>query len=114
MYYVILIACITLKQSVDKRLTTYITNDTYLIAAILDPNIKQRWCSNHGEMEEKLLSHARKYEESCHSNEHDDAMSPPEKHAKTGGNGLLSFMTPKTKRIRNKSGDCVKLEIALT
>lgn len=49
-----------LKSSLEKRLSQYLLDDNYIMSAILDPSLKLRWCKNPEEMEEKLLSNARK------------------------------------------------------
>jgi acetylglutamate kinase len=46
----------TLKLSLDKRLGISMSDDNFLLAAMLDPTIKLRWCntSEAMKMEEKL------------------------------------------------------------
>lgn len=44
-----------LKSSLEKRLSHYLLDDSYIMQAILDPSLKLRWCKNPEEIEEKLL-----------------------------------------------------------
>lgn len=45
----------TLKQSIEERLSSYLTNENYVLAVLLDPNFKRRWCSDHEAMEDTLV-----------------------------------------------------------
>ncbi|CAC5403295.1 unnamed protein product [Mytilus coruscus] len=107
----------TLKLSLEKRLGDSMSDDNFLLAAMLDPTIKLRWCnsSDSMEMENKLLLNAKKYISSIHvdSESCDTDDSPPQKKSRTDSpaSGILSFMTPKKKRIRHLSGDPAKLEV---
>ncbi|CAC5368390.1 unnamed protein product [Mytilus coruscus] len=107
----------TLKLSLEKRLGDSMSDDNFLLAAMLDPTIKLRWCnsSDSMEMENKLLLNAKKYISSIHvdSESCDTDDSSPQKKSRTDSpaSGILSFMTPKKKRIRHLSGDPAKLEV---
>jgi hypothetical protein len=90
----------TLKLSLDKRLGISMSDDNFLLAAMLDPTIKLRWCntSEAMKMEEKLLLNAKEYHTSsiqAESCDIDD--SPPQRKSRTDSqdSGVLSFMTPK-------------------
>ncbi|VDH99648.1 Hypothetical predicted protein [Mytilus galloprovincialis] len=73
----------TLKLSLEKRLGGSMSDDNFLLAAMLDPTIKLRWCnsSDSMEMENKLLLNAKKYISSIHvdSESCDTDDSPPQK-----------------------------------
>lgn len=96
-----------LKSSLLKRMSDFKSEDSYVLAAMLDPRFKIRWSNDvtqKTELETKLTSYARKQEVTT---ERIDANSPPSKVLK---DDLFSFMTP-TKRDRNISGDPVKQEV---
>lgn len=92
----------TLKLSLDKRLGIFMSDDNFLLAAMLDPTIKLRWCNTSEaiEMEEKLLLNAKKFHTSsiqAESCDIDD--SPPQKKSRTDSQDseILSFITLKKK-----------------
>jgi hypothetical protein len=75
----------TLKLSLDKRLGISMSDDNFLLAAMLDPTIKLRWCntSEAMKMEEKLLLNAKEYHTSsiqAESCDIDD--SPPQRKSR--------------------------------
>ena len=41
-----------LKSSMERRMPYYEGNETYILAAILDPRFKLQWCSNNSERKE--------------------------------------------------------------
>ena len=43
-----------LKQSLHRRMPYYEENETYIVACILDPHFKLRWCSDDAERERSL------------------------------------------------------------
>ena len=43
-----------LKQSLHRRMPYYEENETYIVACILDPRFKLRWCSDDAERERSL------------------------------------------------------------
>ncbi|KAJ8304616.1 hypothetical protein KUTeg_018199 [Tegillarca granosa] len=88
----------TLKSSLDERLGKTMSDDNFLLAAMLDPTIKLRWCNEPEAMEEKLLLNARKYQTSSSQVESSDIDdSPPQKRSRmdSQASGIFSFMTPK-------------------
>lgn len=51
----------TLKSSLKERLGNCLSDENYLMASLLDPTIKLRWCDDPESLEEQLLRTARKY-----------------------------------------------------
>ena len=43
-----------LKQSLQRRMPYYEENETYIVAGILDPRFKLRWCSDDAERARSL------------------------------------------------------------
>lgn len=103
-----------LKSSLDKRLSQYLLDDNYIMSAILDPSLKLRWSKNPEELEEKLLSSARKARiQSPITQQSDSEDSPPQKKTKLDESQLFSFMTPKKNRCRAVSGDAIRQEVTM-
>ena len=72
-----------LRNSIDNRLSHYETDESYLMAAILDPRFKIRWCKKEteGQPTKDLMHKAN--EIYMPSNKQEDITSPPSKVKKT-------------------------------
>lgn len=104
-----------LKSSLEKRLSHYLLDDSYIMQAILDPSLKLRWCKNPEEIEEKLLSNTRKARiQSPITQQSDSEDSPPQKKTRNFiKSQLFSFITPKKNRCRVVSGDAIRQEVTM-
>ena len=91
-----------LSDSVDTRLSQYQTDDPYILAALLDPRFKIRWCTSESESEtyvDILKNEMAKIQNPTNSAE--DDCSPSPKKVKT--DDFFDFL-PSTPRGRHKSG----------
>ena len=85
----------TLKASIDKRLSVYESDETYITSAVLDPRFKVRWC-NEKDIDDLLsivkqkASQIENVEQSMPCPDDED-LSPPHKKMKPD---FFSFMSP--------------------
>ena len=76
-----------LTQSLEKRMPYYEETDTYILAAILDPRFKLRWCNNDAE-KKKVVDLLKSAVQNKTPTQAEDTSEPPLKKVKT----LFSFM----------------------
>ena len=80
-----------LKASLLARMTYYETNDSYILAAMLDPCFKLRWCKTSIDKvryQDMLKDEAKKYDAGKNHTEHHPPLEPPPKKPKV----LFDFM----------------------
>ena len=94
---------ITLKSSIEKRLFCYQKDESCIIAAVLDPRFKMRWCPD--DIQDHVESVVQKCATTFSSNDSINTCEeilgqPPAKKPKTD---IFSFMKSKSERQRHKS-----------
>lgn len=98
-----------LRASLVARMSSYESNDSYVIAAILDPRFKLRWCVDSGNKvrnQELLKLESRKWLTSSAIGDQSDGRNgeePPPKKIK--GKGLFDFMEEPTSESLRSSND---------
>ena len=92
----------TLKSSIDKRLPGYQKDESYIIAAVLDPRFKMRWCPDdiQEHVESVIQKCASNLSNNDSSNGEEPTGQPPPKKLK---GDIFSFMKSKSERKRHKS-----------
>lgn len=103
----------TLKKSINSRLSLYDNEDCFVIASIVDPRFKLRWCETEKVTEyiELLKAKAAKFPPSASisSETNDETVSPPSK--KMRSDDLFSFMPSTPSRKRHVSGRTGQIEV---
>jgi hypothetical protein len=102
----------TLIRSVESRLSPFQDNDIFILAAVLDPRFKMRWCKSE-KMEETvaLLKEQTSNLQTTNINDSLSPQSPPPKKAKTDFFSFLPSSTPKRKA--SVSGPATEIDVYL-
>ncbi|XP_062579450.1 zinc finger BED domain-containing protein 4-like [Saccostrea cucullata] len=102
----------TLVHSVESRLSPFEENETFILAAVLDPRFKIRWCKS-GKVEE-IVALLKERTNNVQTQDIDDLTSPESPPTKKGKTDFFSFLPPSTpKRKRHVSGPTTEMDIYL-
>ena len=99
-----------LKASFDRRMPYYLQNEVYVVAAILDPRFKLRWCNNDEDKYQEALEIFRLAVERCYETHKTEfpSSSETDKDAEPSGKrrkiSLFSFM-PEEDNIQSHTSD---------
>lgn len=98
-----------LKASFDRRMQYYLQNEVYILAAILDPRFKLRWCTSDEDKHQEALEVFRLAVERCYEMHRTDFPSSHDTDADTEPShkrrkiSLFSFMPEESEDTSNPS-----------